>query len=1349
MDRNKVTVDIFGLRTVGLVDTGAAISCISQNIISRLQNKNLKIENTNNMNICGVGGEEHRVKGKVNLPVKFKGLIVKYAFYVIENLQYPLILGDDFLLDNKCNIHYPSRTLHIHEGAWQVALITTTAGKAKTTKRLTIPAKSIAEIPVLIPEQFINDYIILEPVPFLADYDHEILGASCLVRATKSSTRMQIINPNDRPVTIPKYTKIATVSLVNEKSIQDINDDKYEEKENKQVIGNINKKKGNKSKLEFDLTSSDISEDQKCQLLKFLNKNRDVFAADLSELGKCNVGEHDIETEDHRPFRIPPYRTSPDIKEEIERQVEKMKEQNIVVPSTSPYNSPVVLCKKKDGTFRFAIDYRKLNKITKPMSYPLPNLNDVFDAIGNAKANTFSVLDLCQGFWQIPLNSQAREKCAFVTHSGVYEWTRMPFGLRNSSITFSRVLGQVLQGLNWKNVLAYVDDILIFSKNFEEHLHHLSQVFGRLKNADLKLKPSKCQFAVKEVKYLGHVLTKDGVKVDEDKVKIVKNYPTPKNQTEVRQLIGLTNYYRKFVRNYAKICVPLNKLLQKESPFEWTQQCQDAFETLKDALTSAPILAFPDMSKPFELITDASGHSLGYLLCQKDSQNRECVISYGERALKREEKRWTVSEKECLAVLEGIKNNKVYLSHSKFTVVTDHKALVWLHKIKDTNAKLGRWALQLQNYTFDVIYREGKNNQNADALSRIPYPPTPDNPVEEEDFPSALVQNIETLEEGKQDEVQNMSTETVGKNMKIITEITFEYDEPKQMVATIDDKEIPLDNIEQVVKLQKKCPELSDLIIYLNENKLPNDDKKARAILFEKDAYRLGSKGELIHLYWPRTKGMPRAEAMIEQLVLPKILRQDALLSYHDCTAGGGHKGFRRTYAAIQLKYYWNGLYQNVHDYVMSCDKCQRAKCQKHKHPAPLQPLPIENTFDRWHMDILTGLPKSKEGYQHILLIVDSFSRWSEALPLKTQEAREVAECLYNDIFTRFGAPKTLVSDRGQNFLSKLIQAVCELFNVTRHHTSSYHPQSNSTCERMNSTIAQTLRTYCGNENWPKLLPSVMMAMRMTPNTESTGFSPFKMIFGKEMNIPFDVAMQPKDNIGKSAQEHVNELIDQLKMVQKIAKCNVDKAQEKGKTYYDKKARKPQFKVGDRVLLQCMKVPKGTSPKLQMKWEGPFYIHHANDTTYKLRRLNDHKILKSRIHANRLKLYNDPRDHRVPPTHVQQQIDNDNNIRNIDDKVANDETQIDITDNESLTDETNDETDNEQVDDNDQFLADKLLAKKKINGKTHYRVKWVGYSKTTWVPEEDIGEGLLIEYHNKYTQTGKVRKKIKSCFKRK
>lgn len=1340
MDRNKVNIEIFGSKTIALVDTGAAISCISEDLYHKMKSNSPKMDQIGSMNIYGVGGEQHRVIGKVILPLKLKGLVINYGFYIIGDLQYPLILGDDFLRDNKCNIHYPSRTLYMHENALKVALITTKGGKAKAAKRYVIPAKSIADVPVFLPKTFMNNTLLLEPVPNLFNY--QVMGASCLVKTKNARTKLQIINPNDEDIVIQKYSALANIVNIEVNSVQSMSDCQNNNKHAK-TVGNINIKNKKKSnQTEFDLTNSDMTNDQKERLKKFMDNNGDIFSNDLSELGVTNCGYHEIETEDSMPIRLPPYRAAPAIKTEIEKQVDNMKEHNIIQPSTSPWTSPVVLVKKKDGSYRFAVDYRRLNSITKPMSYPLPNLDDVFDAIGEAKATVYSSLDLSNSFWQVPLHVNSKEKAAFITHSGVYEWTRMPFGLRNSSITFSRVIGQVLQGLNWKNVLAYVDDILIFSKNFDDHLKHLNQVFDRLRKANFTLKPSKCHFGVKQVKYLGHVLTKEGVKVDPAKIEVVKNHPRPKNQHEVRQFLGLANYYRRYVKDYAKIAVPLNSLLQKDNDFKWTSDCDKSFESLRTSLTTAPILAFPDMSKPFHLTTDASGHAIGYILGQLDSDKKERVISYGGRALRAGERKWTVSEKECLAVLEGIKHNNVYLSHRKFTVYTDHKALVWLHKVRDTNAKLGRWALQLQNYTFDIIYREGKKNQNADAVSRIPYPPSQENEIEEP--LSGKVPVINCMDSASEDETQT----------GMITEIRFEYEPEPQYVSVIDGKSVHFDDISEVAKLQRQCDELSDLVSFLESGRLPEDDKKARLINFDKDMYRLGTSGELIHQHWPRTKGVPRAEVMIEQLVLPKVLREDALLAYHDCKAGGGHTGTKRTYAALQLKYYWKGMYQEVYNYVISCDACQRAKRPTNKRPAPLMPLPIAETFDRWHMDILTCLPKTKDGYQHILLVVDSFSRWSEAFPLRTQEAKEIAHVLYNQIFTRFGCPKCLVSDRGANFLSKLIQALCELFQITRHHTSSYHPQSNTTCERMNSTIAQTLRTYCDKDqmNWADLLPSVMMALRMSPNTESTGFSPYHMVFGKEMNIPFDIAVKPKDNLGKPAKEHIDELIEHLTIVQKIAKRNVSKVQEKTKETYDKKAKQPDFKVGDRVLLQCMKIPKGFSPKLHAKWEGPFYINHANQNTYKLRRIRDHKLVKSCIHANRLKRYEDPRDVRGPIVQMNRN-DNGDNRDNDDDNVGNNDNinnRQDDNDTQDLQSQSQTMTDdNAQIDEN-VFEAEKLVARRRRNGENFYRVKWLGYKKTTWVPEKDIGEGLLVDFYTKHTQSGKSRKKkLTSCFKRK
>lgn len=525
MNKNRISLKVLGKNTIGLVDTGAAISCASENFVNKLDKSNLKWQKSSCKQIYGVGGEGHSVKGEVTLPLDFQGLIIPYKFYVVAGLQYELILGDDFLIENKANIHYPSRTLYLHDGTFQVAIITLQEHKAKSTKRICIPAQHVSEIPVAVPAEFINKTILLEPNEFLAK--HQLMGACCLIKATNTNNvgTLQIINPTERAIVLPKHKEIANIREICIDSIQTLSDN-FDKRE--KMIASLDNNRANgkrKSKINFDLSDSQLSADEQKKLTAFLQKHRDVFATDLAELGKTDVHFHKIDTGDHPPVRVPPYRVAPKVQAEIEMQVEKLKEHDIIRPSTSPWNSPVVLVKKKDSTFRFCVDYRKLNSITKVMSYPLAHMNDVFDAVGEAKAKYFSSLDCANGFWQIPLEEESKRRSAFVTHSGVYEWQRLPFGLSNSTSSFQLMINKVLQGLHYKNVLVYVDDILIFSKTFEEHLVHLGEVFSRLKTAKLTLKPSKCKFGVAKVNYLGHVLSKEGVEVDDAKIKIVKEYP--------------------------------------------------------------------------------------------------------------------------------------------------------------------------------------------------------------------------------------------------------------------------------------------------------------------------------------------------------------------------------------------------------------------------------------------------------------------------------------------------------------------------------------------------------------------------------------------------------------------------------------------------------------------------------------------------------------------------------------------------------------------------------------------------------------------------------------------------------
>lgn len=331
-------------------------------------------------------------------------------------------------------------------------------------------------------------------------------------------------------------------------------------------------------------------------------------------------------------------------------------------------------------------------------------MEDIIDTLGESNAQIFSSLDMFSGYWQLNVDPRTKHKTTFVCHEGLYQYKRIPFGLQGSPSAFMSVMSDVLRDVNWKYSLVYMDDILIFSKNFDEHLFHLDQVFQKLREANLRLKPSKCNFAVKEVKYLGHVISKDGISVDMSKVEAVKSFPKPKNTTDIRAFLGLANYYRKFIHGFADIATPLNRLLVKGTKFCWDEPCQKAFDKLKQLLTEAPILAFPDFNKTFILYTDASGFSISYILGQKDAKGRETVVAYGGRALRPAERNWSISDRECLALVEGIKHYRIYLANKKFQVFTDHSAITFVKKLKEveTNSRLARWAIFLQGYQFDI-----------------------------------------------------------------------------------------------------------------------------------------------------------------------------------------------------------------------------------------------------------------------------------------------------------------------------------------------------------------------------------------------------------------------------------------------------------------------------------------------------------------------------------------------------------------------------------------------------------------------------------------------------------------------
>ncbi|MBW0543452.1 hypothetical protein O181_083167, partial [Austropuccinia psidii MF-1] len=390
----------------------------------------------------------------------------------------------------------------------------------------------------------------------------------------------------------------------------------------------------------------------------------------------------------------------------------------VVEPSTSPYRSSILLVKKPDGSYRWVVDFRNLNKVSKPDAYPMPKVNDILDSLRDAKY--LSSLDLKSAYFQIPLTEDSKEKTAFtIPGRGLFQFTRMPQGLNTSAATWQRFIDRVVGDDLKENVFVYLDDIVIVAQSFDQHVEILRMVFQRLQDAGLTVNFSKCQFCRPELKYLGYIVNQDGLSVNPEKVRAIMEFPQPQNPDQVRRFNGLCSWYRRFVPNFSSIMYPLHQLTGKKKAFVWDDVCEDAFRIMKEKLTSAPVLACPDFDREFTLHCDASTLGLGAILTQ-EFDDGEKVIAYASRSLSKPERNYSVTELECLCVLWAIERFRCYIDGYRFTVMTDHSSLKWLDNLRDPVGRLGRWAVRLQQYDYKIVHRKGKENEAPDALSRAP-----------------------------------------------------------------------------------------------------------------------------------------------------------------------------------------------------------------------------------------------------------------------------------------------------------------------------------------------------------------------------------------------------------------------------------------------------------------------------------------------------------------------------------------------------------------------------------------------------------------------------------------------------
>lgn len=453
------------------------------------------------------------------------------------------------------------------------------------------------------------------------------------------------------------------------------------------------------------------------QTLKLNQVVEDIFANIPEKLGCTTLVEHCIKTKSE-PIKQRFYPISPALQKIVNKELDEMLQQEIVQPSSSPWSSPIVMVRKKDGSYRFCVDYRKVNQVTERDAYPLPLVTSTLDKLRDA--NYLTSLDIKSAYWNIPVEKESRKITAFtVPGRGLFEFCRMPFGLHNSPATWQRFIDNVLGYDLEPYVFVYLDDIIIVNNNFEKHLEIIQEVCKRLLNANLSLSKEKCQFCRSELKYLGYVVSRNGLHVDPEKVTAILAIPPPKTVSEVRRIIGVCSWYRRFIPGFSNLTDPITRLLRKNCKFGWTSDCADAFSKIKEHLVSAPILSCPNFDIPFIVQTDASDYGLGAVLSQThEDADGERVVSYISRSLTKNERKFSTTEKECLAVVWAIEKFRPYIEATRFTVITDHFALQWLNTLKDPSGRLARWSVRLQQYDFNIIHRRGKDNIVPDALSR-------------------------------------------------------------------------------------------------------------------------------------------------------------------------------------------------------------------------------------------------------------------------------------------------------------------------------------------------------------------------------------------------------------------------------------------------------------------------------------------------------------------------------------------------------------------------------------------------------------------------------------------------------
>lgn len=787
-----------------------------------------------------------------------------------------------------------------------------------------------------------------------------------------------------------------------------------------------------------------LNEEEYREVLALLKRFKNLLFKEGDKLTNTTEIQHEIKTTTQQQINSKLYRYPPQHEMEVRRQIKEMEEQGIIQKSYSRYSSPLIVVPKKidnsgERKFRLVIDYRKLNDVTIDDKYPLPNIDSILDKLG--RAQYFTTLDLAKGYHQILVKKEDRGKTAFVTPHGLYEFKRMPFGLKNAPATFQRLMNEMLRDFINKTCVVYLDDILIFSTTLQEHVKAIRDIFKILESKNLKIQVDKCNFMRKETEFLGHILTKDGMKPNPNKIKVIEKLELPKTERQIKSFLGLTGYYRKFVKNYAKVAQPITKYLKKGARINLKDPTYiEAFEKLRTLISTHPILRYPDFEKEFTLTTDASNYAIGAVLSQEGHP-----VCYASRTLNNHERNYSATDKEFLAIMWSVNYFRPYVYGRRFKILTDHQPIKFLHskyKGKDMSPRHQRWLLKLGEYQFDIEYLKGRENKVADFLSRIE---NSEDTISEEmegkntEILKFLVNNIEDNESMA---TVHSAEEDLGDHFSIKEEIVNKY---KTQIILTNNKieELKIIHGKRIIFIaESDFEEMGNIFKrYITKGKIgiyaeisDHSYNKVQEKLIE--MYSNDKQLEFI-------KCTMRAQDIETEV---EAIKQISLYHVRESI----HSGILETYNQIRNKIYYPKLMELVQIIINQCEICQEVKYDRRpiKPKYSLTETPIGKN-DIIHIDTYV-----MKGY-HFLTVIDKFSKFGAAYSLNDRNHITIIEQL-EDHFTKLGKPRKIIADN--EFKTIRIKEFLNNENIELHLTKPNSHTGNSDIERFHSTIAEKFR---------------------------------------------------------------------------------------------------------------------------------------------------------------------------------------------------------------------------------------------------------------------------------------------------